>query len=135
MAREDLMEEEVELENSLSNKSFLILIKYIFHFSAFIYAVNTILQFIGIDVPELGCFFHIALLPWTIFLAISFKFKFCYVHRLALYYIALNEGITNIDYYIGIPVKESNLLIIHLLFIASLIFGYSYYYVKYKLKK
>lgn len=122
-------------KNSQNHKPFLILIKYIFHILGFIYVVNTSLQFAGIDEPWIGCFFHVALLPWVIFISLSIKFRFCYVHRLPLYYIAINEVITNVDYYIGIPIKLSNLLVIHLLFIACLIFGYSYYYVKFKLKK
>ena len=134
MEKVGLMEKEVTLENSLKNKLFLILIKYVFHLLAFIYAIGTLLQFIGIDIPEMGCFFHISLISWLIFMKISYKFKFCYVHRLPLYYIAVNESITNIDYYIGIPIEDSNLLVCHLLFIASLIFGYSYYYLKFKLK-
>ena len=132
MVREVLIEKEVRLENSLKHKSFLISIKYSFHTLAFVYFVNTILQFIGIDIPEIGCFFHVALFPWLIFLGISIVFRYCYVHRLPLYYIALNEWITNLDYYIGIPMDISGLIVIHLLLIAFLIFGYSYYYIKTK---
>lgn len=133
MVREVLTEKEAKLENSLKHKSFLVSIKYSFHLLAFVYFINTILQFIGIDIPEIGCFFHVALFPWLILLGISIVFRYCYVHRLPLYYIATNEWITNIDYYIGIPLNVSNLIVIHLLLVASLIFGYSYYYVKCKL--
>ena len=135
MEKVDLMKKEVILENRKNRKKFLILIKYIFHLLALIYASNTFLQFIGIDVPEIGCFFHVALLPWIIFIYLSYELKFCYVHRLPLYYIAVNELLTNIDYYIGIPISDSNLLVAHLLIAASLILGYSYYYLKFKLKR
>ena len=135
MEREDRMEKVGTLKSSQNHKFFLILIKYIFHILGFIYVVNTTLQFIGIDIPQIGCFFHVALFPWIIFMMLSTKFKFCYVHRLPLYYIAINEIITNVDYYIGIPIELSNLLVLHLLLIACLIFGYSYYYVNFKLKK
>ena len=60
----------------------------------------------------------------------SIVFRFCYVHRLPLYYILINELTTVIDTYIGIPVSDINLLGIHLILIGLLIFGYTYYYVK-----
>ena len=50
------------------------------------------------------------------------------------HYIAVNEFLVNIDYYIGIPIEDIKLLLIHLTIIIFLIFGYSYYYIKYKLK-
>ena len=114
-------------------KLLLILIKYIFHLLALGYILYTILQFIGIDSILIGSFVHVAILPWIVLVSISVLLRFCYVHRLPLYYILLNEGITNIDYYIGMPISVINLLILHILLIAFLIFGYSFYYVKYKL--
>jgi hypothetical protein len=45
-----------------------------------------------------------------------------------------NELLVDIDYYIGIPIDEIKLLLIHMTAIMLLIFGYSYYYIKYKLK-
>jgi len=46
----------------------------------------------------------------------------------------LNELLTNIDYYIGIPIKDINLFLIHLTILAFVIFGYSVYYIKFRLK-
>lgn len=63
----------------------------------------------------------------------SFTFKYCYVHRLPLYYIGVNELLTNLDYYIGIPIETINLFLIHLSLLIIVIFGYSIYYIKYKL--
>ena len=65
----------------------------------------------------------------------SFIFKYCYVHRLPLYYIALNEIITVSDFYLTIPLSDNKLLIVHLLLIALLIFGYSIYYKNVKINK
>lgn len=59
----------------------------------------------------------------------SWVFRYCYVHRLPLYYIAINDGITILDYYLTIPIDTFMLLLVHLLLIASIIFGYSYYYI------
>jgi hypothetical protein len=133
LEKEDLITEEVRLENSLKHKSFLILIKYVFHILGLSYIVHTTLQFIGIDIVQFGCFFHVALIPWIIFMAISSIFRFCYVHRLPLYYIALNEILVVTDNYYTIPLDDFNLAVVHLIIIGIVLLGYSYYYIKYKL--
>ena len=127
--------EESVRKSNLIHKSFLIILKYIPHSIAIIYIIYTILGLCGIDNNIIGCFFHISLISWLYLLLTSILFKFCYVHRLPLYYIGINELITCIDYYIGIPTEDINLIAFHALLIISLIFGYSYYYLKYKLKK
>lgn len=130
------MEKVEELKNKkLQHKSFLIILKYIPHFIAFTYIIYTILGLCGIDTNIMGCFFHMSLISWTYLLFTSIIFKFCYVHRLPLYYIGINELITCLDYYIGIPVKDFNLIVIHALLIIFLIYGYSYYYIKFKFIK
>ena len=118
----------------LKHKLFLVLTKFIPHIIALFYAIYTFLGFCGIDVPIFGYFVHVSLLPWIYFYFISFVFRYCYVHRLPLYYIFINELITVLDYYLKIPIDDLNLLIIHLLIIFIIISGYSYYYIKYKLK-
>lgn len=129
------MEKAEELRNKqLKYKSFLIITKYFPHVSAFMYALYTLLQFADIDPIILGYLLDYSLLPWLYMYLTSYVFRYCYVHRLPLYYILINEVLTITDYYWNIPVNEFNLLLIHLLFIACLIFGYSYYYIKYKLK-
>lgn len=74
-----------------------------------------------------------SILTWISLYLISITFRYCYVHRLPLYYVALNEIISTLDYYIEFPIDILTLLMIHLILIALLIFGYSYYYIKYKL--
>ena len=72
---------------------------------------------------------------WLFCFLTSFVFKYCYVHRLPLYYIALNEILTIYDYYFNIPLSDNKLLVVHLLLIALLIFGYSIYYKNVKINK
>lgn len=120
--------------SNIKHKSFLIITKYIPHISAFMYIIYTLLQFADIDPIILGYLLDYSIMPWLYLYLNSFVFKYCYVHRLPLYYILLNEILTTSDYYLNIPVSELNLLLIHLLFIGLLIFGYSYYYFKFKLK-
>lgn len=129
------MEEEEKVENSLSHKFFLIILKYIPHILAFNYVIYTLLEFIGFDVIWMGYIFHLSILPWLFLYLTSFVFKYCYVHRLPLYYIGLNELITISDFYLTIPLSDNKLLIVHLLLIALLIFSYSIYYKNVKINK
>ena len=116
------------MENSLKHKSYLIALKYIPHFTAVLYIVYTLFQFIDIDLIILGYFIHTSIVSWLFMLLSSIVFRFCYVHRLPLYYIAINDMTSVIDYYIGIPISEITLLGVHLVLIGLLIFGYTYYY-------
>lgn len=125
-----LITKEVKLESSLKHKSFLIILKYIPHFTALFYMIYTLLQFAEIDLIFLGYLVHTSIVSWAFMLLTSIVFRYCYVHRLPLYYIALNEMTIIIDTYIGIPTSNIGLLGIHLILIGLLIFGYSYFYVK-----
>lgn len=118
------------MENSLRHKSYLIALKYIPHFTAILYIIYTLFQFADIDLIILGYFIHTSIISWLFMLLSSIIFRFCYVHRLPLYYIAINDITSVIDYYIKIPISEISLLGVHLIIIGLLIFGYTYYYVK-----
>jgi len=122
---------EEKLERSLRHKSYLIITKYLPHLIAIFYILFTLLGFLDIDAIVLGYFVHISLASWIYFYLNSLIFRYCYVHRLPLYYIALNETISIIDNYVHIPISDFNLLIIHLIFIGILINGYTYYYIRY----
>ena len=123
------------LANSQSDKLFLIEIKYILHFIAIFHVLYTFLGFTGIDAFIISYFVNVSLLPWVILFKISLRFKFCYVHRLPLYYILLNDLTTIIDYYCNIPEDLFKPLIVQSILLGLLIFGYSYYYINCKLNK
>lgn len=118
-------------ERSLKHKSYLLALKYIPHFTCLFYIVYTLLQFANIDLILFGYLFHISIIPWLFMLLSSLVFRFCYIHRLPLYYILINEVSSIYDYYIGIPVSEKGLLGIHLTFIGIIMFCYTKYYLKY----
>ena len=125
------MEKEVKLENRLNHKVFLIILKFIPHIIALFYALYNILGFIEIDGVILGHLIHTSVFSWIFLYLTSIVFKYCYVHRLPLYYIAFCDVITLIDYYFEIPISDANLLNLHIFVIGLLIFGYTYYYIKY----
>ena len=129
----NLMKKEEKLERSLKHKSFLVILKFIPHFTALMYIIYTLFQFINIDLITIGYIFHISIASWSFIFITSIIFRYCYVHRLPLYYIALNDITTIIDTYISIPISDINLLGVHLILIGILIFGYTYYYVNNKL--
>lgn len=130
----NLITKEVKLANRNVSKIVLIGTKYIPHFGALCYMIYTLFNFCGIDLNIFGSFVHISLLYWIHCLLCSIGFKYCYVHRLPLYYILVNETITNLDYYIHIPIELMNLFMIHAILICLLIFGYTFYYLKNKKK-
>ena len=128
-----IMEE--KSKNLLSHKVLLVLIKYIPHFIALFYAIYNILGILGIDFIVVGHFIHMSLLPWLFMYFLSFVFKYCYVHRLPLYYILSSEVLTTSDYLLDYSIEESNIIMSNLVLIVIAIFGYTYYYIKFKLKR
>jgi len=125
--RLELMEEK---SSNLKHKSYLLLLKYLPHLIALLLMVYTLLQFADIDAIIIGYIINYILIGYVFICSIIFKF--CYVHRLPIYYYIVNELTSIIDnYVIQIPVSEKGLLGIHLTFIGIIIFYYTKYYLKY----
>lgn len=125
--RLELMEEK---SSNLKHKSYLLLLKYLPHLVALLCMVYTLLQFADIDAIIIGYIINYILIGYVFICSIIFKF--CYVHRLPIYYYIVNELTSVIDnYVIQIPVSEKGLLGIHLTFIGIIIFCYTKYYLKY----
>lgn len=129
------MEVEDRSKSLLSHKGLLILIKYVPHIVAVAYAIYTFLGIFGIDLNMFGCFFHISFMAWIILYCLSIVFKYCHVHRLPIYYIGANELITCLDYYLDIDLDYFTFIVVSLLMSFILIFGYTYYYIKHKLRR
>lgn len=94
-------------------KIFLIILKYIPTIITIFYILNTFLSFVGIDTFWMSYISGVSILTWIFLYIASFVFKYCKYHRLMLYYIALNDIITIIDYHYNIPVEDKTLLMIH----------------------
>ena len=124
------MMKEEKLERKLSHKVILIAIKYIPHIIAFFYALYNLLAIVGIDLIAFGYFVHVSLFPWILMYLLSIAFKYCYVHRLPLYYILGNELLTTLDYLLNYSIEESLILMGNGVLLAILIFGYTSYYCK-----
>lgn len=120
-----------KLERRISHKILLVIVKYIPHFIALFYAIYNLLAIVGIDVIVFGYFVHVSLLPWILMYILSIALKYCYVHRLPLYYILGSELLTTLDYLLDYSIEESIILMINGLLIIIIIFGYTYYYKNY----
>lgn len=124
------METVEKQSRSLSYKSFLIVLKYIPYILACGYAISTLGDFFEYDLIGLGYVCNVSLFSWLFMLLTSFIFKYCYIHRLPLYYIAVNDLLNITDYYIGIPISVKSFLCLHLLVMFMFMSLYVYGYVK-----
>lgn len=122
-------------EKCLRNKQyklFLIMLKYIPMLIALIYTLNTFAAFMGIDIPAANNIAGISLLTWIFMYIATIVFKFCVYHRMFLYYILVVDIVNTIDYYIGIPVSDFQLLILHSIIMGISLFIVLFLYLKYR---
>jgi len=119
-----------KLKLRIIDKVCLILIKFFLHFVGLSYAISTLLQFVGYDMTFIGYFIHVSIFVWIMLIAVSILLRFCYVHRLPLYYVLINDSLIVHDFYFTNSLSTNKLLAEHLLIIFAFIMGYTYYYVK-----
>lgn len=124
------METVEKQSRNLSHKSFLIILKYIPYLMAVGYAAGTLGDFFGYDLIGLGYICNVSIFSWLFMILTSVIFKYCYIHRLPLYYIVVNDLLNITDYYIGIPIDVKSFLVLHLLVIFTFMSLYIYSYVK-----
>ena len=111
-------------------KVLLLILKVIPMLCALGCLLNTILAYVEIDVPILSYIGSMSILTWTFILIASFVFKFCIYHRMFLYYILVIDVIDTVDYYIGIPISDYNLLVLHIIITGIILFLILYFYVR-----
>ena len=118
------------LKSKVLYKLLLAMLKYIPMLITLFYVVNTITAYIGIDIPVLSNIAGISLLPWLFMYLAAIVFRFCMYHRMFLYYILVTDLVNIIDYYIGIPINNFELLILHSIITGVSLFLILYLYVK-----
>lgn len=119
--------------NKMLYKLELYLLKIIPYLIAGCYLTNTILSYIGLDVPLISLFGGMSILPYIFLLTSSFVFKYCIYHRMPLYYILVSDIIAYYDIYFNIPVTHRTLFSINL--IITGLFLFLTIYLKLKLCK
>lgn len=106
------------------------MLKYIPMIIALIYILHMGLSYFYIDIPVLSHIAGISLFPWVFMYIATLVFKFCLYHRIFLYYILIVDIINIIDYYIGIPISDLELLMVHIIILGILLFIILYSYVR-----
>lgn len=79
----------------------IILFKYIPPFGAFLMLIQTVCLMHNLDVLFAEWIFGMSLIPCVISIVWSLAFKFCYIHRLFLYYIFIVSICIKYNSFIG----------------------------------
>lgn len=94
--------------------------------------LSTVFDFLGLDSSLFSFIGGISLLPLLFLYLSSFVFGFCTYHRMFIYYIVVNNVITYLDYFIGIPINILYLFSIHLVIVGFFLFQILFYYRRQK---
>lgn len=88
-----------------------IIVKYIPFVIGSMYFVQSILFCFGIVIPWLTVIYRFSILSFICMFAMSILLKFCFWHRLPLYYGVIIDIINTIDYYLVIPISNKLMLV------------------------
>jgi hypothetical protein len=122
------------VEENLNNKYlynlFILILKFIPSIIVMIHLLSTILSYFSIDLVILSYIGSISLLPLLFMYLASYVFKFCSYHRMFLHYSVIINSLNIYDYYIGIPISNMEIIMVHI--IISIIFSFiiTYLYLK-----
>lgn len=92
--------------------------------------VSIIIQFFGYYFIGLNYLASLSFLIAILLLGASYIFKFCYYHRIGLYYATIAQSLCIIDKYIGLPVDLVELFVIHILLFLWLVISLLYFKLK-----
>ena len=113
--------------NKVLYKVELYLIKIIPMLLAGISLLNTILAYcFGIDSPILSYIGGVSFLTLAFLYLSSYVFRFCAWHRMFLHYIVIVNVLNIYDYYVGIPVSDYHLFVIHIIITGVCLFLVAY---------
>ena len=100
---------------------------------ALVSLLNCTLSYFDIDLVILSYIGCVSLLPLVFLYLASFCFGFCSYHRMFLHYIVINDVLSSYDYYIGIPVTDIELFLIHIIITGIVLFLVLYLHQKSKI--
>ena len=101
---------------------------------SFCVVLNMFFDFFGIDSGIISTIGGISFLPLLFIYLASFAFGFCRYHRMFLHYIVVNNVLTMADYYVGLPVDNVSLFMVHIFLVGLFLFLILYLYKHEKLK-
>ena len=124
------METEERKASKRQYKLMLVSLKLIPMLLAVCSMLNMLFDFFGIDSRIFSFVSGVSALPLAFLYLASYVFKFCIYHRMFLHYIVVNNTLMIIDYYFGIPVSNTFLLMLYLFVAGLFLFLVLYFYRK-----
>jgi len=114
------MQKEEKLKQALRRSKYLykwelFTLKVITYWVALIYLLNVVLSYFNIETDFLSHIGGASVLLVVYLYISSFSHNFCRYHRIPLHYVVVNNILTMLDYYIGIPIDDRELLELHLI--------------------
>lgn len=92
--------------------------------------IGTLFSFFNINPSVLSFIGCVSLFPLLFLYLASYAFRFCIYHRMFLHYIVANNILVYTDYFIGIPISDVSLLMVHTILIGIFLFLVLYFYRK-----
>ena len=89
---------------------------------------GTMLSFFELNPSILSFIGSVSLFPLIFLYLASYAFRFCIYHRMFLHYIVANNILVYADYFVGIPVINLSLLMIHTILIGIFLFLVLYFH-------
>ena len=95
-------------------------IKYLPIIAALACASNSLSAYFGYDMEALG--YLVTILIYIGVFLLSYVLRFCFWHRCLIAYIVTCEAINTFDYYVGIPISNKGMFVLHVALLALLSF-------------
>lgn len=121
------------MEKRVNKNLYLIelkLLKVLPYIAALFYLITTILSYFKIDVVVFNTISGQSILSLLFMWVSSYVFKFCIYHRLPIYYMLINDMLSYYDWYVGIPINNKELLVLHVIIAGITMFVILYLYLK-----
>lgn len=98
--------------NRRTIRKFILITKVIPILIAAVHCINSFLSFLGSNDIPLNYIGGISLLPIIYLYVASYTFKLCNYYRMFLHYSILIDALNIYDFYIGIPLDDTNYFIL-----------------------
>lgn len=102
----------------------LVALKLLPMIAALIYGCNSLLAYFDIHLEGLG--YVVRVLFIITLLIFSKLFRFCFHHRVFLYYVLANDALNIVDFYWGIPVSNRGMFLIYVVLTCVALFLFLY---------
>lgn len=97
---------------------------------ALCYVINTLLCAADIDCPLLSNIAGVSIFTWVFLYLSALVFRFCIYHRMFLWYILSSDTVNMVDYYVYLPIDDSEMYLVNFGLIGVFLFIILFLYVK-----